>query len=352
MTRRDRQDGPDTWHHVMIRGIARRPVFEDRRQARGILALFALAVRSGTIEIHCYCVLGTHFHFLVRSVKGKLSGTMCEILKRYARWFNRSHRRDGPLFRGRFTSKPVLCERYRLNLIRYIEQNPSHAGLQIEFGGYEFSSARHWISGRFPPWFETNWIDEILAQWSNSGTSRAALFENLFGSPMPASIRRWVERYQCADALTSGELGLYEGATPEVKAWMIRKARLADGTSPGAPLADLPSVAASIADYRTELLSTRPSVVDKRLVSLDEVLGTALARHLCGLRVVEAASALEVSPPTVTARCRRHLQELTDNPAYAELAAIIAREALARFASHTRVSPSSEAIDDPIELAL
>ena len=38
MTRQLRIDEPDTWHHVMNRGIARRPIFENQTDVRKFLA--------------------------------------------------------------------------------------------------------------------------------------------------------------------------------------------------------------------------------------------------------------------------------------------------------------------------
>lgn len=46
MPRRPRFDAPGLLHHVMNRGIARRRVFETRRDMRYFLALLAVEVRA------------------------------------------------------------------------------------------------------------------------------------------------------------------------------------------------------------------------------------------------------------------------------------------------------------------
>jgi len=43
----------------------------------------------------------THFNLLVRSAVGRLSEAMRIIQNPLVRWFNRTRKRDGPLFRGR-----------------------------------------------------------------------------------------------------------------------------------------------------------------------------------------------------------------------------------------------------------
>ena len=118
MARRPRLDEPGTWHHVMNRGITRRTAFENRDDCRAFLAGIARAVRRREIEVHSFCVTTTHFHLLVRSPSGQLSQAMRRIQNRYVRRFNRSRRRDGPLFRGRFRSRPVDSLTYRRDVGR------------------------------------------------------------------------------------------------------------------------------------------------------------------------------------------------------------------------------------------
>ena len=70
MARRNRCDTPGSWHHVVNRGIAKRPLFEDRDDIRYFLSRLAHEVRRGRIEVHAYCILTTHYHLLVRSPRG------------------------------------------------------------------------------------------------------------------------------------------------------------------------------------------------------------------------------------------------------------------------------------------
>ena len=90
MARRPRLDEPDAWHHVMNRGIAKRTLFEGLADVRFFLSRVARAVRAGRIEVHTYCVMTTHFHLLVRSLGGELSGVMRQMQLDYVRRFNRS----------------------------------------------------------------------------------------------------------------------------------------------------------------------------------------------------------------------------------------------------------------------
>ena len=119
MPRPTREGEPGAWFHVTNRGIARRPAFPGRASARQFLAELARAHRSGRLEVHAYSVLATHYHLLLRSPVGEMSAAMQRVGNRYVRWFNRRARRDGPLFRGRFSSSRIDTERYHPAVIRY-----------------------------------------------------------------------------------------------------------------------------------------------------------------------------------------------------------------------------------------
>jgi len=97
MAQRIRKAGPGTWHHVYNRGIDKRVIFATRADYVHFKSLMACSVRRGEIEIHAFCLLGTHFHLLVRIPQGgDLSKAMGRIQNAYARWFNRRSRRSFP----------------------------------------------------------------------------------------------------------------------------------------------------------------------------------------------------------------------------------------------------------------
>ena len=154
MPRRRRLDAPGVWHHVMNRAVARRPIFERLEDVRYFLSRVAHAVRRGQLEVHAFCILLNHYHLLVRSLDGQLSDAMRRIQNEFVRYFNRSRRRDGPLFRGRFRSKPVRSGEYRWKLLRYIDANPVKAGLVGNPTLYPHGSASRFATGHPPPWLE------------------------------------------------------------------------------------------------------------------------------------------------------------------------------------------------------
>ena len=145
MPRRNRRDAPGRLHHIMNRGIAKRVVFPDRTAKRRFILLIACAVRRGELEVEALSVMDTHFHLLARSPEGRISYPLMRILNSYARYFNRRFRRDGPVFRGRYCSRPVPTHAYWRILVRYIAFHPVKAGLCRDPACYPYGSARLYV---------------------------------------------------------------------------------------------------------------------------------------------------------------------------------------------------------------
>jgi REP element-mobilizing transposase RayT len=112
------------FYHVMNRGAARNPVFLDPMEDRSMfLRVLDDAVRLWKIRVHAYSLMTNHYHLLLETPLPNLSRAMRHIDGIYTQRLNRRHRRDGPLFRGRFKSILVERESYFLELVRYIHLN-------------------------------------------------------------------------------------------------------------------------------------------------------------------------------------------------------------------------------------
>ena len=88
-----------------------------------MLALFAGLDHRFGIEVHAYCLMGNHFHLLVRSPLGTLSDAMAWLGSRFTRLVNAERDVDGPVFRGRFHSVAVTRSSHLDRLFRYVNAN-------------------------------------------------------------------------------------------------------------------------------------------------------------------------------------------------------------------------------------
>ena len=108
MSRPLRIQFPAAVYHVMNRGAARQPTFADDRDCEAFLDTLAEAHRQWGIEVFAYSLMGNHYHLCLRTPKGNLSRVMRHVDGIYTQRFNRRHRRDGTLFRGRY--KAILID--------------------------------------------------------------------------------------------------------------------------------------------------------------------------------------------------------------------------------------------------
>ena len=141
MPRRSRIVIADVPVHIIQRGIDRAACFfsdEDRRVYLDVLAAMA---RSEGVAAHAYVLMTNHVHLLVTpSSSDGLSRMMKGLGQRYVQYVNRTYRRTGPLWEGRFRSCIVEAERYLLTCQRYIELNPVRAGMTQMPGDHPWSS--------------------------------------------------------------------------------------------------------------------------------------------------------------------------------------------------------------------
>jgi len=83
-------------------------------------------------ETLAYCLMPTHFHFLVLIRNDDIRETQDQIgvwFSSYTKALNKELARHGSLFQNHTKAKLVDNERYLLTLATYIHQNPVRAGL-------------------------------------------------------------------------------------------------------------------------------------------------------------------------------------------------------------------------------
>jgi hypothetical protein len=307
MARRPRQDTPGSWYHVDNRGIAKRPLFEDRADIRFFLSRLAREVRKGRIELHAYSILITHFHLLLRSPLGEMSEALRQAQNAHSRRFNRNHRRDGALVRGRFFSRPVDDDRYWRTLVCYIDHNPERAEIVPWSGSYEFGSAYHYQNPSGPPWLMRSRVEGEACRMVGASHFGPEAYAQAFGNRAGVDIDELmalVERRMNARTTTDPLKDLV-GSTPlEVQRWMQRKTRLADGHRPGLPVCTPASLTRALANDGVDHGTWMVEKDDALVRALPRAFNN-LAHDLGGLSWRELSKRQSQSPM----RCRRLARE-------------------------------------------
>jgi len=83
----------------------------------------------------------------------------------YTQRFNRIHRRDGALLRGRYKSIVVDKDTYLAQVVRYIHLNPLEAGLVREPQAYVWGSHRYYLRPKeAPKWLR---VEEVMGEFGS-----------------------------------------------------------------------------------------------------------------------------------------------------------------------------------------
>ena len=101
------------------------------------------------IEIHSYCLMGTHPHVMCRSILGQeaFSDFWKVVNQVFARWSNRRTNGRGQVVMERLRSPRIQDGRHQLAVMRYGDMNPVRAGLTRSPKDWRWSSYRHYAFG-------------------------------------------------------------------------------------------------------------------------------------------------------------------------------------------------------------
>jgi len=125
MSRPLRIEYEDAIYHVMNRGRARQKIYHGEAYYLAFLQCLSEAHQRFGLEILSYCLMGNHYHLLVKTPRGNISRAMRHINGVYTQRYNRLKRTDGALFRGRYKAILIDASSYLLEVSRYIHRNPA-----------------------------------------------------------------------------------------------------------------------------------------------------------------------------------------------------------------------------------
>lgn len=178
--------------HIIQRGNNRQPCFFADDDYRFFLDHLAeLATRFGC-SVHAYVLMTNHFHLLLSSSLANGPSLLMKFLgQRYVQYVNRTYRRTGSLWEGRFRSSLVQTERYVLACYRYIELNPVRASMVSDPIDYPWSSYAGNIGARKSGWLTPH--GEYLALGLEDETRHEGyrrLFNTEFDTELLSDIRK------------------------------------------------------------------------------------------------------------------------------------------------------------------
>lgn len=127
--------------HIIQRGNNRSVCFFSEEDYRRYLDDLSELARRFGCAVHAYVLMTNHVHLLLTPEHADSAALMMKHLgQRYVQYVNRTYRRSGTLWEGRFRSCLTQTEDYVLACYRYIELNPVRAGMVNRPQDYRWSS--------------------------------------------------------------------------------------------------------------------------------------------------------------------------------------------------------------------
>lgn len=196
-------------YHVTSRGDRREDIYYNDTDRRAWLSLFANVCQQYNWVCHGWCQMTNHYHVILETAEGNLAQGMRQLNGVYTQIINRTYRRVGHVFQGRYKAILVEKDSYLLELARYVVLNPVRAGMVADASQWPWSSYAAMVGQEAKPaWLHTDWL---LGQFSaqrqraigkyvdfvRAGTGLPSLWEQLQGQIFLGSAA-FIERLQSA----------------------------------------------------------------------------------------------------------------------------------------------------------
>jgi len=133
---------PDGYFHAYSRAVHGTHLYADDQDRRLFLKMLMTTAKRRSWELHAVCLMGTHYHVVLRTTVEWLAAGMHWLNGVYAQRFNRRHGRFGHLFAGRYTARTIETEEYLASACAYVLLNPVRAGLCTKAEEWPWSGSR------------------------------------------------------------------------------------------------------------------------------------------------------------------------------------------------------------------
>jgi REP element-mobilizing transposase RayT len=177
------------YYHVTARGNNKRPIFlDDRDRQLFVLLLNRVATKYGW-TIFAFCLMGNHYHLVMRIDDRGMAKGMCELNGKYALLFNLKYARVNHLFGKRYWSDEIQSDDRFRGACRYVVRNPVKAGMVESPDAYVWSSYQATVGialGRVRVA-----VDELLSRFGRDRATAIASFRQLCDGPDESSPVRW-----------------------------------------------------------------------------------------------------------------------------------------------------------------
>ena len=164
--------------HVIQRGNNREPCFYAEADYQCYLDNLQVVAKKHHCLIHAYVLMTNHVHLLVTPmVEHGVSQMMQALGRRYVYYINKTYKRSGTLWEGRYKASLIDSDHYLLTCMRYIELNPVRANMVLHPGEYKWSSYQANAQNGVDPLIENH---PLYMELGTTGEIRKSSYRDLF----------------------------------------------------------------------------------------------------------------------------------------------------------------------------
>lgn len=163
----------ESYYHIYNRGVNKQDVFTDSQDFAVFLSLLKRYLGekleknknnvdyvnySNEIELIAFCLMKNHFHLFIYQKESSVAITefMRSLATSYSMYFNKRHKRVGPLFQQRYRAVRINDDAQLQHISRYIHLNPTR------FKDYEWSSYKYYLGEKQTDWVKPERVLELF----------------------------------------------------------------------------------------------------------------------------------------------------------------------------------------------
>jgi putative transposase len=181
---------PGGYYHIYNRGARQGSIFREPTNYLFVIARMKHYAIRLSLSVIAYCLMPTHYHFLLRQDGEKPAGLLTQrIFNSYTKAYNIRYKLSGTLFEHRFQAKAIKNTSYLLQLCRYIHANPVKDGLVADPADWPYSNYLEWIGERNGTLVDRTFVHD---HFSDDADYKAFVLDYLRSRTLPEDVQRYL----------------------------------------------------------------------------------------------------------------------------------------------------------------
>ena len=182
---------PGGYYHIYNRGAHQGSIFWERTNYLFVIAHMRQYAKSFALSVIAYCLMPTHYHFLIRQNGEAPAGLLPQrIFNSYTKAFNKRYQQSGTFFEHRFQAKAIKTSPYLYHLCRYIHANPVKDGLVADPADWPYSNYLDWIGERNGMLID---LDFVREQFTDAADYKAFVLDYLRTRTLPEDVQHYLD---------------------------------------------------------------------------------------------------------------------------------------------------------------